>query len=310
MDRKEFLKTLVAAGAAATVQSDSFGTVLAQNSVSGPLPFDLVAVMGGEPVEMFRAGIEKFGGMGKFVQKGQKIVVKPNIAWDKTPELAANTNPELVAEIVRQCLQAGATEVTVFDHTCDEWRSSYKTSGVEQAARDAGAKVIPADEERYYREVELPKGKNLKKALIHEAILDCDAWINAPVLKNHGGARMTCSMKNLMGIVWDRQAFHRNDLQQCIADVCSLAKPPILNVVDAYRVVKTNGPRGRSESDVATPKGLFLSTDIVAVDTAATKFFSQIEKIQVEAVGHLAAGQALGLGTTDLESLRVSRVKM
>ena len=312
MDRKEFLKTVAAAGLAAGTRIDSVNALWAQDRPNlADFPCDMVALMGGEPVEMFRRGIAEFGGMEKFVKKGQKIVVKPNIAWDKTPLMGANTNPELVAELVRQCLEAGAAEVVVFDHTCDEWRSAYENSGIEKAARDAGAKVVPADDkEKYYREVELPHGKNLKKAFVHEAILDCDAWINAPVLKNHGGARMTIAMKNLMGIVWDRQEFHRNDLNQCIADICTLAKPPVLNVVDAYCVVKTNGPRGRSESDAATPKGLLLSPDIVAVDTAATMFFSQIEKISVEEVGYLAAGQALGIGTTDLKSLRVKRVKM
>ena len=310
MDRKDFLKTVAAAGVAAAVPLESNNAVFAEKSSADSLPCDLVAVLGGEPAAMFQAGIKEFGGMGKFVKKGQKIAIKPNIAWDKTPELAANTNPELIAEIVRQCLEAGAAEVAVFDHTCDEWRKAYKNSGIEKAAHDAGAKMIPANEESYYREISLPKAKNLKTALVHNALFVCDAWINVPVLKCHGGARMTIAMKNLMGIVWDRQAFHRNNLNQCIADICTLEKPPILNVVDAYRVVKSNGPRGRSESDVATPKGLFLSPDIVAVDTAATKFFSQIEKIAIDDVGHLALGESLGLGTTDLDSIRVKRVKM
>ena len=238
--------------------------------------------MGGEPAEMFRKAIAEFGGMGKFVKAGQKVVVKPNIGWDKVPELAGNTNPELVSEIIKQCFDAGAKEVVVFDHTCDDWRKCYKNSGIEEAAKAAGAKVMPAHEESYYREVELPKAKSLKTAKIHSAILDCDVWINVPILKNHGGAKMTISMKNHMGIVWDRGFFHRNDLQQCIADICTISKPAVLNVVDAYRLMKTNGPRGKSEADVVLAKGVFMSPDIVAVDTAATKFFNQVEKMPLE----------------------------
>ncbi len=103
---------------------------------------------------------------------------------------------------------------------------------------------MPAHLESYYKPIDLPKGKKMKKAKVHEAILDCDVWINVPILKNHGGANLTISMKNHMGIVWDRGFFHQNDLQQCIADICTLQKKAVLNVVDAYRIMKTNGPRG------------------------------------------------------------------
>ena len=276
MERREFLKAIALAGVAATIKISNPLSVLAQSgqNLTTGLPYDLVAVMGGEPVEMFRRAMTEMGGMEKFVKAGQKVVVKPNIGWDKTPELAGNTNPDLVAEIIRQCFAAGAKEVVVFDHTCDDWRKCYKNSGIEEAAEAAGAKVVPAHEESYYQEIELPRAKNLKKAKVHNALLDSDVWINVPILKNHGGAKMTISMKNHMGIVWDRGFFHKNDLQQCIADICTLEKPAVLNIVDAYRVMKTNGPRGKSAADVVNPKGLFISTDIVAVDTAATKFFN------------------------------------
>ncbi len=312
MDRRDFLKAVAVTGAAISIQPHGAMDVLAQTvkpTSTGPKS-DLVAVMGGEPDEMFRRAIAEAGGMGRYVKKGQKVVVKPNIGWDKTPELAGNTNPKLVAEIVKQCFDAGASEVTVFDHTCDDWRKCYQNSGIEAAAKEAGAKVVPAHTESYYREVSLPKGKNLKKTKVHTALLDADVWINCPILKNHGGANLTISMKNYMGIVWDREYFHSNNLQQCIADVCTLDKKPVLNIVDAYRVMKTNGPRGRSASDVVEAKALFLSQDIVAVDTAAAKFFNQIREMPLESVGHLAAGQALGVGTMDIESLNVKRIKI
>ena len=137
-----------------------------------------------------------------------------------------------------------------------------------------------------------------------------DVWINVPVLKNHGGANLTISMKNHMGIVWDRGYFHKNDLQQCIADICTMQKKAILNVVDAYRIMKTNGPRGRSASDVVLAKGLFISPDIVAVDTAAAKFFNQVREMPLDTVGHLAKGEALKIGTMNLDKLNVKRIKL
>lgn len=311
MDRRDFLKTLAVAGAVMTVQRSEAMDVLAQKFTNaGGDKVDLVAVMGGEPEVMFRRAIAEMGGMKSFIKPGQKVVVKPNIGWDKVPELAGNTNPELITEIVKQCFAAGAKEVTVFDHTCDDWQKCYKNSGIEAAAKTAGAKVMPAHLETYYRNVSLPQGKKMKSAKIHQAILDCDVWINVPILKNHGGANLTMSMKNHMGIVWDRGFFHQNDLQQCIADICTLQKKAVLNVVDAYRIMKTNGPRGRSASDVVLTKGLFISQDIVAVDTAAAKFFNQVREMPLDTVGHLANGQALKIGTMDLDKLNIKRVKI
>ncbi len=312
MDRREFLKALAVTGAAFTLKMNGGMDILSQ-TVKSPQtgkPVDLVAVMGGEPGQMFKRAIAEVGGMGKYVKKGYKVVVKPNIGWDKTPELAANTNPELVAEIVKQCFAAGAKEVIIFDHTCDEWTKCYENSGIESAAKAAGAKVVQGNNESDYRSITLPQGKKLKSTKVHQAILDCNIWINVPVLKHHGGANMSIAMKNLMGICWDRQIFHSTDLHQCIADMCTLQKKPALNVVDGYRLLKDNGPQGKSAADVVKSKALFLSQDIVAVDTAATKFFSQVREMPLDHVGYLADGQELKLGTMNVDKLNVKRIKM
>ncbi len=311
MQRRDFLKAIAISGATVAIKMNDGMGILAQtvNSSSGKA-IDIMAVMGGEPAAMFRKAISEMGGMSKFIKKGQTVVVKPNIGWDRKPELAANANPQLVGEIVKQCISAGAKEVIVFDHTCDDWVKCYKTSGIEDAAKAAGAKVVPADKESYYRTVSLPKGKKLTETKIHQAILDSDVWINVPVLKHHGGANLSMSMKNYMGIVWDRRIFHSTDLQQCIADVCTYTKKPVLNVVDAYRIMTTNGPQGRSENDVVTTKGLFISQDIVAVDTAAAKFFNQVREMPLDHVKHLANGESLKIGTMQIDKLNIKRVKM
>jgi uncharacterized protein (DUF362 family) len=305
MKRRYFLKAIALTGAVASFKR-SEGLEIMLQSAKG---YDLVAVLGGESADMFKKAIAELGGMGRYVKKGQKVVVKPNIGWDRSPELAANTNPDLVAEIIRQCFAAGAKEVIVFDHTCDDWRRCYKNSGIQAAVEKAGGKMMPAHEESYYRDVSLPKGVNLKSTKIHEAILDCDVWINVPVLKMHGGAKMSVSLKNLMGIVWDRRFFHSHNLQQCIADCNTLSKKPVLNIIDAYRVIKSNGPQGRTESDVALAKGLFISSDSVAADTAAIKFYNQISPMDISAVEHVGKAEALRVGTTKIEGLNVKRIK-
>ncbi|KAA6342755.1 hypothetical protein EZS27_009524 [termite gut metagenome] len=310
MDRRDFLRAVAVTGTVMSIQRVGAMDVLTQQLHAADDKVDLVAVMGGEPEAMFRSGIEKLGGIKQFIKPGQKVVVKPNIGWDRTPELAGNANPKLVAEIVKQCFAAGAKEVKVFDHTCDEWTKCYANSGIKTAAEAAGAQMVPAHLESYYRPVKLPRGKKLTETKIHEAILDADVWINVPVLKHHGGANLSISMKNLMGIVWNRQYFHSHDLQQCIADICTFDKKPVLNVVDAYRLMQSNGPQGRTLADVVTSKAQFISQDIVAVDTAAAKFFNQVREMPLDIVGHLANGQALNLGTMNLDTLNVQRIRL
>ena len=312
MNRRNFLRTIALTGAAFSLKESDAMSILSQSFDSANVAnaYDLVAVMGGEPEAMFRKAIAEMGGMSKFISRGDKVVVKPNIGWDQPIEMAANTNPKLISEIIKQCFDAGAKEVTVFDHTCDNWRKCYANSGIEEAAKAAGAKVVPADQESYYKTVSIPNGKSLKTAKVHQAIVDCDKWINVPVLKNHGGAQLTISMKNHMGIVWDRGYFHANDLQQCIADICSYEKRAVLNVVDAYRLMKTSGPRGKSQADVVLSKGLFMSQDIVAVDTAAANFFNQVREMPLEKVTHIGKAQELKLGTMNLESLNIKRVRI
>ena len=310
MKRRDFLKTSAVAGAALSLNFDGLQAALSSNTVAVEKAPDLVAVMGGEPAAMLDKALEALGGIGKFVKKGQKVVIKPNIGWDRAPEMAGNTNPELVAALVKKCLGAGAQKVTVFDHTCDNWQKCYETSGISEAVKKAGGIMMPGNDEKYYKEVAIPGGVTLKNAKIHESLIEADVWINVPVLKNHGGAKLTCAMKNYMGIVWDRRYFHSNDLQQCIADICTWNKKPVLNIVDAYRIMHKNGPQGKSLSDVAQLKTLIASTNIVATDTAALRFFNQVEKLDISAVGHIGKGDALKLGTSNLDKLTIKRIKI
>lgn len=302
---------MAGAGATFMLNFEGLQAALTGRQIAVESTPELVAVMGGEPEEMLEKALDALGGIGRFVRKGQKVVIKPNIGWDRAPELAGNTNPKLISALVRKCMEAGAQKVTVFDHTCDNWQKCYASSGIEDAVKAAGGTIVPANDERYYgSEVELPLGVTLKDAKIHEAILDADIWFNVPVLKNHGGAKLSCAMKNYMGIVWDRRIFHQNDLQQCIADICTWTKKPVLNIVDAYRIMHQNGPQGKSAADVATVKSLIASTDIVAADTAALRFFNQVKKLDIEAVGHIGRGEALHLGTTDLDRIGIKRIKL
>ena len=307
MKRRDFIRKSVGAGifAGTALSFGGFGKIFASTVNSPEIPYDLVAVRDGEPDLMLDKALEALGGIQKFVKKGQTVVIKPNIGWDVEPDKAANTNPLLIKRLVTHCITAGAKEVYVFDNTCDNWTACYKNSGIEKAAKDAGAKVAPGHSESYYQQVNVPGGKNLKDAKVHELILSSDVFINVPVLKSHGSAKVTITMKNLMGIVWDRRFWHRNNLNQCIADFATYRKPD-LNIVDAYNVMTKNGPRGVSKADVVTMKYLIASTDMVAADAAATKIFG----MDPAQINYIQLANDMGVGQMDLSKLNIGRIKV
>ncbi len=302
INRRRFIGTTAATTAAISWQNPLFAAPKPDEEG----PWDLVAVRNGNPVAMFEAGIAILGGMKAFVKKGQTVVVKPNIAWDQPPEVPANTNPELVAAIVKHCLNAGASKVTVFDHTCHQWERTYKNSGIAKAVEDAGGVMAPANLESHYREVELPKAKTLKKALIHKEMLDCDVFINVPVLKHHGGAKLSLCMKNLMGVVWDRRFFHSNGLDQCIADLCFTPRVPNLNIIDAYRILRKNGPQGRAKEDGELAQYQMLGTDMVALDAAAAKLYG----MEPSDLGFVKIAGEMGAGKADLSKVKIKRITL
>lgn len=314
MNRREFLKSLVrySAGTGAALFGLTNllkGGELLRGEGNIHIPIgsgypDLVAVKGGEPAEMFDRGIAELGGMGRFVFPGNRVVIKPNASWNMKPESAATTNPQLVRRIVEHCREAGAAKVYVIDHTLDPWKSSYDTSGIERAVKTGGGEVVPANSRGYYQEVSIPGAKILENILVHELILEADVFINVPILKHHGSTLVTSAMKNLMGVVWDRSAYHWQGLHQCIADF-PLLRQPDLNVVDAYAVLMSGGPRGSSyRAEVEKVKMQILSPDIVAADAAAVKTWGA----EPENVRYISMAEEHGLGRMDLNSLRIKRI--
>jgi uncharacterized protein (DUF362 family) len=305
MDRRHFLKNVIGGGVVvgSTATFGRFSDLLAATGQA--VPYDLVAVRGGEPEAMFDRAMASLGGMQAFVPKGSRVLVKPNIGWDVTPDRAGNTNPQLVGRIVEHCLQAGAREVSVFDHTCDPWAQCYRNSGIERAVRDAGGKIVSGDSEGYYQKVAVPGGKRLTEAKVHGLLLEADVFINVPVLKHHSSTMLTVGMKNMMGVVWDRGYWHRNDLHQCIADFMTFRRPA-LTVVDAYLVMKQNGPRGLSAGDVALMQSLIVSTDPVAADAAAAKLFG----VEPADIRHIQLAAEMNIGRMDLSTLSIDRIKL
>jgi uncharacterized protein (DUF362 family) len=321
MDRRDFLKKTFAIGATAglTLLNGSWSRLFAQEKTM-PIPTqpgpsqpketskalpDLVALKGGEPDTMLDQGMKAFGGMGRFVKRHQTVVIKPNIGWNKSPEMAATTNPKLIKRLIEHCLEAGAKKVYVFDNPVSSWQSAYSTSGIESAVKAAGGTIVPGATYTLFQKVKIPGAKILKEAAVHELILEADVFINVPVLKDHSSSNVTISLKNLMGIVYDRHFFHSSGLHQCIVDINKFRKPD-LTIVDAYRVVNDHGPQPYSSASVSTKLMQIIAIDPVAADTASAKILGR----DPAKVDHIVLGQQANLGTMNLESLNIQRINL
>lgn len=254
---------------------------------------ELVVARNGTPQELLTAALNAHGGLEKVVKKGQRVVIKVNISFYATPGEAVTTNPELVEALVRACWEAGAREVLVIDHTIDNGEMCMNSSGVREAVERARGKMKVINSQRDYKEVEIPRGKSLKKTLLSRDVLNADVFINVPIAKVHNSAVTTVSMKNLMGIVWDRGELHWLDLHQCIADLSTVVRPDLI-ILDAYQILMTNGPGGPGE--VRNAGEVVVGTDPVAVDAYGTMLL----EIDPEDVDYLRAAYDLGLGEMDM----------
>ena len=305
MERREFLKKSLSLGLGTGVLflpkglRGGIGRALADEQ-----PPDLVALNGPSSETMFDKGIAALGGMGRFVKPGQTVLVKPNISWNVAEAGAANTPPTLVMRVIKHCLDAGARRVYVMDHSIEYWENTLGNSGVGEAVKAAGGVYAPAEDEKYYQQVNV-NGATLKTTQVHETILESDVLISVPVLKHHGGAGVTIAMKNLMGCVWNRREYHSKGLHACIADFLRVRKPD-LNVVDAYRVITRHGPRGGSPDDIVEMRAQIISADIVAADAASARMLGR----EPSDIGHIRLAAEAGFGEIDLTKLKIERLTL
>lgn len=251
--------------------------------------------------DMATRALSALGGMDKLVSRGDRVVIKPNISWNRAPEFAANTNPHLVAALVSLCLEAGASRVRVMDYTCSSNpEPSYKISGIADAARRAGAEVVFVDSSRF-REIPIPGGKALGSWAFNDAFVlaeEVDVLLNVPIAKHHSTSRLTMALKNTFGMVgWDRGRLHKN-IHPKIADLNRVVKVD-LTVLDAYRVLKRHGPTGGRLDDVDNSvdgaRRIIVSTDPVAVDAYGATLFG----LRGEDIGFIREAHRAGLGEMD-----------
>jgi uncharacterized protein (DUF362 family) len=301
MTRREFMKRALTLGLTAYGVAELGGAdELRAATTGGPT---IAVASKKSPAELVRAAVGGVGGIRRFVKPGASVLVKPNIGWARKPHQAATTNPEVVAEIVRLCKQAGAREVKVMDHAVDGPDALVlKITGIEAAAREAGAKVSLASSPALYEKVDLPRGKALKSVHVLRDLRRADVFINVPIAKVHGTTRLTLGCKNLMGIVWDRGALHRSaSLDQAIAD-CAAEIRPHLVILDAIQTLLTNGPKGPGRTE---KKDIVVAgTDQLAVDAYGATLFGRTPT----SIAHLKRAHEMGVGEIDLNRVKVKHV--
>ena len=254
------------------------------------------------PAAALKAAVAAAGGLG-FIPSGSHVVLKPNVAWSRTPQQAANTDPRILTAMIEMCREAGAKKITVFEHTIDRPAAQVLAiSGIGAAARDAGADLVYGASERDFAPIEIKKGKLMTRDTLARTILDADVLINMPKAKQHSQTGLTLGLKNMMGMNFDRQAWHSGpDLHQYIADYAT-AVPVAMTVMDASRILLTNGPKGPGKT--RDPHEVIVSFDPVAVDAYACGLFG----LAPSAVGYVVKAGELGLGESDPDKITVERV--
>lgn len=330
LTRREFIRQMLALGFSAATAGAVFSLLACSTEditrpepvpvpesepVPGPGPVPvppaspgdthLVVVRGESPTALVQTALRALGGIERFVKSGNDVIIKPNICSAyHSYEYAATTNPEVVAALVQLCLGAGARRVRVMDNSFAGTASvAYTRSGIAEAVRQAGGEMELMLRMKF-RETEIPEGRDIKKWRVYNDVLDADVLINVPIAKHHSLARLTLGMKNLLGVIVERNKLHIN-LGQRIADLNSLVRPT-LTLVDAVRILMHHGPTSGNLNDVKLANTVIASHDIVAADAYAATLFG-LTGADIPAI---RAGAQMGLGTMDLDSVKVEEISL
>lgn len=298
MKRRDFLKTS-ALGTVAMSLPISKWQVFAQETNLPHASF----ITNGEPEALVKTAIEAIGGIERFIKPGDQVLLKPNMAWDRGPEYAANTNPQVVATITKLSFAAGASKVKVLDRTCNEPRRCYRNSGIAAAASAEGAEVVQVRQNRY-EDIPL-NGKALDSWPIYKDYLQADKVINIPVAKHHGMARVSLGLKNLMGVMGGQRGTIHVNFNEKMADITQHIMPT-LTVIDAYRLLTANGPSGGNIDDVKMTRAMIASPCTVSADVLGLELFGH----SLKDVKQIKVAVDRGLALYDTNNLNVARIDL
>jgi len=303
LDRRELVH-LVGAGLASALLLGPGGLLGAREKKTR-----VVLVKGDDPARMLAAAMKVFRGMGAFV-KGKKVVLKPNMGFRNPPSWGNNTSPAVAVAVAALCKASGARGIMAVDHTMGAAGRAIKACGVGPALESLGGVTVASIHHRAdYIKRRLPRAKQLKTAEVFRGLSHGAVLINVPVAKQHVATRVSLGLKNLMGLVWDRHVFHELiNLHQGIADLATLVTPA-LTVIDATRVMTSNGPQGPGKVEVLNT--LVVSNDPVAADTVALGLTRwDRRRVTPAQVAHLKYAALLGIGQGDLTRIKIIKKRV
>ena len=289
MKRRDFLKLIAASALFSNFPKD----LLAKES-------SILAISEGKDYAAITKNvIAAVGGIQNFVKKGDVVVVKPNMGWDRRPEFAATTHPIVIKTIAEECLRAGAKKVKVFDNPCNDPRRSYENSGIPAALKGIKDVEVKQMENERYKNTKL-NGLFLKEWELYDEALSANVFINVPIAKHHGLTRLTLGLKNMMGITGgNRGYFHRN-MEDALCDVNAFVKSHLV-IIDATRILTDHGPQGGSLRDVKVLNKVMASTDIIAADAYATTLFG----LNPQDISTTVAAYKRGFGEMNLNKVKI-----
>ena len=290
MKRRNFLKLALSTVIATQIPSNVFS--------EAPSPAVAVAE-GTDYASATRKVISALGGMRSFVKPGNTVVVKPNMGWDRKPEYAATTHPDVVKAIVEECLTAGAKKVKVFDNTCNDARRSYESCGIPGALKGMKNVEVRFVEDDRFKKTAL-NGKFLKEWALFSDALTADVLINVPIAKHHGLTGLTLGLKNMMGIMGEGRGYIHRSIEDALCDINSVVKSH-LTVIDATRILTKHGPQGGNLKDVKVLNKVVASRDIVAADAFATTLFD----MKPEDISTTVTAYKRGLGEMNLKKMKI-----
>ena len=304
MDRRNFLKQVMlwSAGLSTAIPSFRIGSELLAAEKDPTL---VSQAKGKNYYGLVARVLEPLGGIGKFVKTGDNVVIKPNMAWDRNPDQAANTHPLVVKALVELSLDAGAKKIMVFDRTCNEQRRCYVNSGIQKAMESIKDKRLAYyhPDSRKFVPVNIERGKAVNRLEIYKDALEADTYINVPVAKHHGLSKLTLGLKNSMGVLGGNRGHMHQNIGQKLADLATVIRPK-LTLIDATRILLRNGPQGGDLDDVKILDTVVASADPVACDAFATTLFG----IRPDEIGSTVAAYKMGLGEMHLDRMQIIQV--
>ena len=283
-------------------RQDASSVSLADYSVSGTAGLMSIA-NGSDRAKTLGRCLKALGGIETFIAKGDRVLLKVNAGFATPAMVSATSHPEVVAEMVRLSLAAGADSVSVTDNPINDPKSSFELNGIAPAVRKAGGKIL-LPRESYFKPTSVPGGKLIRNwPILYEPFRKTDKVIGIAQLKQHFRSGATMTMKNWYGLLGGTRNRLHQEIHVSIKELAMMVKPTLV-ILDATTAMIANGPTGGSLDDLKQTNTMIVSTDQVAADA----FGATLLELSSTDLPYIGMAAAAGAGTDDYQSLNPIRI--